>query len=114
MGFEVEEAGDGAVALERLSHTPAPDAVLCERILVNLLHNAVRHGAPSRCTVSLGWRNGQAILRVEDDGIGIHRVVPGHGLRTMRERVEELGGKLTVRPAAPRGTVVTAVIPGFP
>jgi len=30
MGFNVEEAQDGAVALERLHHAPAPDAVLCD------------------------------------------------------------------------------------
>ena len=30
MGFNVDEAQDGAVALERLRHEPPPDAVLCD------------------------------------------------------------------------------------
>jgi signal transduction histidine kinase len=92
---------------------PLSDAVEVALVRVSgeALANAVRHGAPSRCTVSLEWQDDHAVLRVEDDGVGIHKVRPGHGLNTMRERVEELGGKLTVGPAAPRGTVVTAVIP---
>jgi signal transduction histidine kinase len=91
-----------------------PDAVEVALVRVSgeALANAVRHGAPSHCTVSLGWRDGQAVLRIQDDGVGIVAVRPGHGLSTMRERVEELGGRLTVGPMVPQGTVVTAVIPG--
>lgn len=91
-----------------------PDAVevAIVRVSGEALANAVRHGRPSRCTVSLGWRDGQAVLRVVDDGVGMAAAGAGHGLSTMRERVEELGGRLTVGPASPCGTVVSASIPG--
>lgn len=52
------------------------DPVLCERILVNLLHNAARHGAPP---LSLRARASGGCLRVvvEDAGPGIDPVLGG-------------------------------------
>jgi signal transduction histidine kinase len=93
-----------------------PDAVEVALVRVSgeALANAVRHGSPTKCAVTLTWSEGNAVLRVADDGTGIDQRAPGHGLRTMRERVEELGGRLTVGPSAPRGTIVTAVIPIAP
>jgi two-component system, NarL family, sensor kinase len=90
-----------------------PDAVAVAllRISAEALTNAVRHAASSHCTVRLGWQNPVAVLQVEDDGIGMVSARAGHGLATMRERAEELGGSLTVLPASLQGTVVTAVIP---
>jgi signal transduction histidine kinase len=90
-----------------------PDAVevAIVRVSGEALANAVRHGKPSRCTVSLLWCDGQAVLRVEDDGVGMTTGRTGHGLSTMRERVEELGGSLTIGPTSPRGTTVSASIP---
>jgi signal transduction histidine kinase len=90
-----------------------PDAVAVAllRISAEALTNAVRHAASSHCTVRLGWQDPVAVLRVEDDGTGMVPARIGHGLATMRERAEELGGTLTVLPASPQGTVVTAVIP---
>jgi two-component system, NarL family, sensor kinase len=84
------------------------------RISAEALTNAVRHAAPSRCTVRLDWKDESAVLRIQDDGLGLPTTWPGHGLATMRERAEELGGGLTVEPVRPRGTLVTAVIPVSP
>lgn len=84
------------------------------RISAEALTNAVRHAAPSRCTVRLDWKDTSAVLRIQDDGRGLATTQPGHGLATMRERAEELGGALTVEPVRPRGTLVTAVIPVSP
>ncbi len=90
-----------------------PDAVEVALVRVSgeALANAVRHGAPTHCAVTLTWSGGHAVLQVQDDGTGVNPRGPGHGLTTMRERVEELGGRLTVGPVAPHGTVVTAAIP---
>jgi signal transduction histidine kinase len=92
---------------------PLAVEVALVRVSGEALANAVRHGDPSRCTVTLGWQDGEAVLRVEDDGAGIvaGQLGHGHGLSTMRERVEELGGRLLIGSVQPHGTVVTAVIP---
>ena len=50
------------------------DAVLCERILVNLLHNAVRHGAPP-VTVEGRVAGGRLEISVTDAGGGIDPAV---------------------------------------
>ena len=55
----------------------------------------------------MGWR-----ITVEVDGAGLR---PGHqagvGLRSMRERAEELGGELRVEPQRLCGTRVWARLP---
>ncbi|WP_363324770.1 ATP-binding protein [uncultured Anaerolinea sp.] len=50
------------------------------------------------------------ILRIEDDGVGMdveNLPVAGLGLKTMRERAEAIGGKLSLQSALGQGTVVT-------
>ncbi|PWJ49873.1 Histidine kinase-, DNA gyrase B-, and HSP90-like ATPase [Quadrisphaera granulorum] len=73
------------------------------RIAMEAVSNAVRHADATRCdvTVSLdheddGDGDGVLVLEIVDDGHGMPACpVPGAGLRTMRERTAELGGKLT-------------------
>lgn len=84
------------------------------RVCAEALSNAVRHGAPETCRVSLSWEAGAARLVVADDGTGIGDAprARGHGLETMRARVAAVGGSLAVTTAdGGRGTAVTAVVP---
>jgi two-component system, NarL family, sensor histidine kinase DesK len=54
--------------------------------------NAVRHSRASRVRITLGAH----FIEVVDDGHGgLGGVVPGNGLRGLRERVELFGGRLT-------------------
>ncbi len=78
----IEAAGppvDGAAVRTRVpSGLPLvrADAVLCERILVNLLHNAVRHGAPP--VVVEGRVAGERLeISVTDAGGGVDPAVEG-------------------------------------
>ena len=79
--------------------------------------NAVRHAGASRIRVDLENQAQSVMLSVSDDGHGFEYDVTraegnGHyGLRTMRERAEELGGRFSVTTATGRGTTVTAVVP---
>jgi signal transduction histidine kinase len=71
------------------------------RIVQEALNNAVRHANARRIRVAIGPSDEPSRLQVlvEDDGDGFDPSAarPGHfGLRTMRERCEELGGSLTV------------------
>jgi signal transduction histidine kinase len=54
------------------------------------------------------------LLRVEDDGRGPGDIRPGSGLRTMRERAEEIGGTLQVTGIEPHGTAILATLPLHP
>jgi signal transduction histidine kinase len=56
--------------------------------------------------------DGVLVLSLRDDGVGFDTgaASDGHGLRTMRERAELLGGTLTITSDA-RGTCVEARLP---
>jgi signal transduction histidine kinase len=81
------------------------------------MHNIGKHARAARVEVRLEARDDCAILHVADDGIGFNPAgdFPGHlGLRSMRERVERLGGSFTLDSAPGRGTRLTIRIPVSP
>jgi signal transduction histidine kinase len=97
-----------------LPELPSSVAAILLRVCAEALSNAVRHADPTRCRISVGWADGAARLEVVDDGIGLpaREVRPGVGLRSMRDRVEEIGGTLEVSGSeSGQGTAVTAVVP---
>ncbi|WP_410636925.1 sensor histidine kinase [Amycolatopsis sp. lyj-346] len=75
------------------------------------LNNVRRHAAASAVSVRLSVVDGSVRLSVRDDGAGFD---PGHatgfGLRGMRSRAEQVGGRLSVR-SGPRGTELTLEVP---
>jgi signal transduction histidine kinase len=98
---------------------PLPDevAVNLYRVVQEALANVARHAAARLVTIRLAWEDSRLILTVHDDGRGF--VVPtafqglaaqGHfGLVSMQERVELVGGTLTVESAPGWGTTVRVV-----
>jgi two-component system sensor histidine kinase DesK len=73
--------------------------------------NIQRHANAAWVQVRLSIaENGDVLLRVEDDGDG-GEIVPGNGLTGMRERVEAVGGALTLEAVRGRGTILTIRIP---
>lgn len=91
---------------------PAAVEVAAYRIALEALTNVSRHARASNCSVRITV-NGDLELEVGDDGAGINgRPADGLGLVSMRERVEELGGSLSLRPGHEgRGTVLTVRLP---
>ncbi|MGC9467676.1 MAG: PAS domain S-box protein [Anaerolineae bacterium] len=94
--------------------TPAPVKEALYRVAHEALSNTVKHANAHEVQLSLADQAGTLILSVWDDGDGFDadRVYPGHyGLQSMRERIERLGGTLTITSAHGAGTLVRAVIP---
>jgi two-component system, NarL family, sensor histidine kinase LiaS len=88
------------------------------RVTQEAVANAARHAGPARITVRLEADGGRAVLEVTDDGRGFDVTAPprdgdglGLGLHTMRDRVTELGGLLTVESWPGEGTRVRASFP---
>lgn len=82
------------------------------RIAQEAVLNVRRHAAASTCLVTLIRSESELVVRVGDDGIGLpESAVAGIGIRSMRERADELGGSLTIDPAGTTGTVVEARLP---
>jgi signal transduction histidine kinase len=77
------------------------------------VNNAARHAAPGTVRLDLSAANGGLLLTVRDDGRGLPAQPPaGVGLRSMRERADELAGSLDLAPApGGRGTEVRLWLP---
>jgi signal transduction histidine kinase len=103
-----------AVTVDAGQLPPLPAAVEVSAYLIGqeALTNAVRHAGAGRIELRLTADADAVHLEVRDDGRGLPAVRrTGVGLRSMAERVEELGGELVVGPAPGQGTVVRARLP---
>lgn len=92
---------------------PLAQSTALFRISQESLTNTRLHAQASEVRITLSFRKRQIRLAICDDGKGfnVERVQTakrgGIGLRNMRERMEGLGGQLTIR-SSPSGTCVTA------
>lgn len=95
-----------------------PDLELCVyRVIQEATVNALKHAEAQRIKVSVSLADGGLTFEVSDDGRGFepwperNPEGPGMGLRSMRERVELLGGTLVVEPCRGGGTRVLGRLP---
>jgi PAS domain S-box-containing protein len=79
-------------------------------VVAEALANVQKHARPRRVVVSVTADEHGLDVRVADDGIG-GADADGHGLRGLADRVEALGGRLTVDSPRRGGTVLRAAIP---
>jgi len=79
------------------------------------ISNVARHSRARRASLSLRVEDGEAVLRVDDDGDGFdpsRRLGPGHfGLPNLRARAMALGGRLTIDSGAGLGTRIIVALP---
>jgi two-component system, NarL family, sensor histidine kinase UhpB len=118
-GIKVRLQGRGLAA-----PLPPPHQAALFRALQGALSNVVRHSRAASVTVTAAVGAGPTmVMTIEDDGVGFatrgRAPALSFGLRSMRERMETLGGHLRVRsrPAADRvrggGTRIALTLP-FP
>jgi signal transduction histidine kinase len=94
------------------------------RVAREAVTNAVRHARAETVHVSLSWLDDLVLLDVTDDGIGFRPEPAGQaraacdgsglGLATMRQRIRQVGGELTIESAPGEGTVISAGVPLAP
>jgi len=88
-----------------------PAQHLCFQVIREALSNVIRHARAKSVEVTVGSSNGSVRVSVTDDGRGIGSAQSeGTGLTGVRERLELMGGSLTVESRAGR-TIVVAEIP---
>ena len=91
------------------------------RVAQEALTNVGKHARANRMALTLSYMHDRVALDTRDDGMGFD---PGNagdatgstreggfGLRTMRERVERLGGTLSLESAPGEGTTLTVELP---
>lgn len=95
-----------------LPSLPAAVEVAAYRITQEAINNAAQHGRANHCIVTLTVDGGALHLVITDDGIGLpENATSGVGLVSMRERVAELGGTLTVQPLPAGGVQIRGRLP---
>jgi signal transduction histidine kinase len=75
------------------------------------LTNVAKYARAAQVQVCVEQMDDRAVVRVADDGAGGADPSRGSGLRGLRDRVEALGGRFSVKSPQGQGTVVAAEIP---
>jgi signal transduction histidine kinase len=88
------------------------------RIVQEVLNNASKHAKASQVWIRIGRKNGRLCCSIEDDGVGfdIHTVQSdwkrrGLGLIGMQERLNAIGGTLSIDSAPGQGTRLLIQLP---
>src|SRR4051812_7826503 len=101
-------------------HVSAPDplplrdprcALAVLRCAQEVVTNAARHAGARNLWLAVSQRDGFVELHARDDGHGARQVLPGNGLRGMRERLEGAGGSLAIETAEGHGFELRARVP---
>jgi two-component sensor histidine kinase len=79
-------------------------------VCAEALTNVIKHAGATTVTLAVTHDDAALRVNVDDDGQGGADPRKGRGIVGMRDRVEALGGSLSVE-STPEGTRVTAVIP---
>lgn len=91
-------------------HDPAQAHALF-RCAQEAITNTVRHARARNLWIELGKAEDGIVLRARDDGRGAADVRAGNGLQGMRERLEEVGGRLEVESQPGQGFSLRAWTP---
>jgi signal transduction histidine kinase len=93
--------------------TPVEVEETLYRVVQEALANVARHSGSAIAQIRLAWQESQICLSVWDEGRGfdpLSGVGKGLGLVSMRERVEALGGSMSIS-SSPGDTRVEACVP---
>lgn len=104
------------VAVRAQNDGDLPDAVeqALFRVIQEALANIAQHSAAARVSLDLAWHDETLTVQVADNGSGFAPTAMHHagfGLRNMRERMEAVGGTITVESAPGAGTRIVCVYP---
>ena len=77
------------------------------------LSNVARHSQATRASLRLARRGSEALLVLEDNGVGFDTSSDsnGFGMSNMRARAERLGGTLVVESETGKGTTLRVTFP---
>jgi signal transduction histidine kinase len=80
-------------------------------VIAEGLSNAIKHAHASKLAISITRTEDTLLVEVRDDGAGGAAPGPGLGLRSLADRVDTLGGRLSVTSHAGLGTSLRAELP---
>ncbi|SHJ27273.1 PAS fold [Hymenobacter daecheongensis DSM 21074] len=90
---------------------PRPIEIAIYRVVQELLNNIIRHARASEVFIHVIHEDQHLHISVEDNGVGISpdpaTPLQGIGLAGIRNRIDLLGGELTIESRLGRGTIIT-------
>jgi signal transduction histidine kinase len=90
---------------------PAPVSSAAYFVVAEALANAVKHAKANSLCVDLAEADGMLRIEVADDGIGGVVLGDGLGLRSLADRVDVLGGHLSIHSFIGKGTQIVVELP---
>lgn len=90
---------------------PAPIESAAYLVVAEGLANAMKHSGATRIVVRLAVVDDDLVIDVRDDGSGGAALVDGSGLRGIEDRVDVLGGQMSLMSPAGDGTHVRVELP---
>ena len=90
---------------------PEPVEVGAYYVVSEALTNAAKHAHATSMTVEVETVDGILHIQIHDDGVGGAGFSGGSGLVGLRDRVEVLGGRITLRSPLGHGTTLTVELP---
>jgi len=120
-GFAVRSGINMSLDIEpHLAQLPSAMETALYRVVQESLTNIYRHSGSTTASVRLVSDVENIVLEVADQGHGVHpdklqlcangKTVFGMGIASMKERIRQFGGQLTLR-TSNQGTTVTAKLP---
>ncbi len=101
----------GNLDIQVTGRLPDPVEIAAYYVVSEALTNTARHAAATAATVQVSAGQGTLCVCVRDDGRGGATFGRGSGLVGLRDRVEALVGRLTLRDSPGGGTTLDAHIP---
>jgi len=95
-------------------HLPESAEASAYYVIAEAVTNALKHAHAAAIRVSVRPVGGSVVVDVSDDGAGGAIEAPGSGLEGLRDRLEAVGGGLSVVSQAGCGTRIAATIPILP
>lgn len=111
-GIQVTVTGD-----DKMQRLPAAAEIALFRVAQEALNNVLKHARACHVAVSVQRGPAQCMMSIVDDGTGLRAGDatagrrPGLGMVTMRERMQAIGGTISVNNAAGHGTQVELRVP---
>jgi signal transduction histidine kinase len=83
------------------------------RISQEAMHNITKHAQAKNVNITFSFMEDVFVMDIADDGLGfdLSKASDGFGLKTMRDRIEELSGIFTIESEQGRGTAIAVSLP---
>jgi signal transduction histidine kinase len=93
------------------SRLPASCEITAYYVAAEAFTNAAKHADASAVDIVIEQAGGMLTVQVRDDGAGGADASRGSGLTGLRDRVEAVGGSMTLDSPAGAGTLLTVRLP---